>query len=863
MARDLERLFDRYRRKGDTKALARIFDRTGHDLLRLAQHLVSDMGEAEDLVQTTFVTAIDRAQSYDKSQPLRPWLAGILAHHAANWNRRAQTRRSHQESNETDQLPARAAAWSPLRQACQAELEGTVENALQRMSPRYRRVLQPYLLHTQKPEQIARTLGEAPGTVRTQIHRGLERLRRILPAGALVGYVGTTRGWGAVRSSVLSHAQLSAGGAALATSALAPTLIGGLIVTQKAVVAGSVALVASLAWVAWPEGESPEPPVLNQEVVETRVAAKSASDPLTPAASLTPVAGTPQASAPDQILAPQVEADREAITQGKAVLKGQLVGVEPRHFEGLQFQLSQFARKPAGVAGADFELDVAMLSGLPIVNGVQEQGYYRDSLGAADGSQGKRYTSEYRTQRTYKLPLPDVTIDADGSFAIELSELIPVDGQEWVLEASHEVYADSQAPFRFAADVVTRLEQGEVCTAETTLEFTPLAVLQGKIEQQGEQTFFISYGLPAGEHETGADGSFDTTVVDTLEGRLMPIRTALIAPDDATASPQGGEGSESVEEPNPVEELERLEVLQQQLQEEAISFLLTSQSVRVGLFRYGETEFVAEGFCGLDGAFTLRTPEEGNFLLVAMQDGFPILSVPVELTLREVTQTEEDLKIPQGVELKGQVNDFGLFPEGGLRLRAVRTDLVAPKTFIWGDLQVLAWDGQQVVRGQLSGETEAKGRFQFEAAAPGAYRISIHHPGMLAVFTEEELADSYNEVKAPSQQAFLTLPASIIELNVVLPAGAQEPDEEQGEPDWHLVLEDISSGPSKPRSLGQVKIARNDRMPLLVRPESQLRLILVDPQDANTVVWQGKSGPMGSWDRVELPLEIPKSDPVE
>ena len=75
MGRDLESLFDRYRRKGDLRALEKVFDRTARDLLALAQHLVRDVDDAEDLVQATFVTAIDRAHSFDRSRALRPWLS--------------------------------------------------------------------------------------------------------------------------------------------------------------------------------------------------------------------------------------------------------------------------------------------------------------------------------------------------------------------------------------------------------------------------------------------------------------------------------------------------------------------------------------------------------------------------------------------------------------------------------------------------------------------------------------------------------------------------------------------------------------------------------------------------------------------
>src|SRR6185295_4479460 len=82
MAESCENKFERWRRKGDTDALADVFDAIAPRLLRLAIHLVGDVSAAEDLVQSTYVTAIEDAASWDPSRPLEPWLTGILDNRA-------------------------------------------------------------------------------------------------------------------------------------------------------------------------------------------------------------------------------------------------------------------------------------------------------------------------------------------------------------------------------------------------------------------------------------------------------------------------------------------------------------------------------------------------------------------------------------------------------------------------------------------------------------------------------------------------------------------------------------------------------------------------------------------------------------
>src|SRR5258705_13662461 len=78
----LEELFDRYRKAGDLAALAEVFDRTADQLLKVAWHLSHDEAQAEDLVQSTFLAAIEHPERFDASREFVPWLVGILTNKA-------------------------------------------------------------------------------------------------------------------------------------------------------------------------------------------------------------------------------------------------------------------------------------------------------------------------------------------------------------------------------------------------------------------------------------------------------------------------------------------------------------------------------------------------------------------------------------------------------------------------------------------------------------------------------------------------------------------------------------------------------------------------------------------------------------
>ena len=84
----LTRLFLRYRDRRDGRALGRLFDRVAPRLLGVAAHLAPDLASAEDLVQATFLVALERARSFDPAREVEPWLYGILVREAARARRR-------------------------------------------------------------------------------------------------------------------------------------------------------------------------------------------------------------------------------------------------------------------------------------------------------------------------------------------------------------------------------------------------------------------------------------------------------------------------------------------------------------------------------------------------------------------------------------------------------------------------------------------------------------------------------------------------------------------------------------------------------------------------------------------------------
>ncbi len=246
---DLDHLFLRYAKHGDLRALEEVFDRCAPGILKLTRYLVHDDGQAEDVLQETFVGAIESAKQYRGDEPLSPWLLGIATNRARMLQRRRRIRKMEELTVSVDDGPgpSELAAWH--------ELDREFDMALAGMPLLYREVLDLHLRGELEPIEVARTLGRSPDTVRSQLRRGLDLLRKALPAGVggvlAMSSVSAAAGVSRVRTAVLAKAG--------AVAALSHSTW-----WSAKLVAVAVLLLSPVTWFAWSgyaahpdEGEGP------------------------------------------------------------------------------------------------------------------------------------------------------------------------------------------------------------------------------------------------------------------------------------------------------------------------------------------------------------------------------------------------------------------------------------------------------------------------------------------------------------------------------------------------------------------------------------------------------------------------------
>lgn len=181
------------------------------------------------------MTAIERRESYAPERRVRPWLLGILRMRAKRLPRDART-------PDAARLHPRTAP-EPVGHSEALELDEALDAAIETLAPAYRPVLRLHLRHGMPAVEIAHALSRPAGTVRTQIVRGLEALRRRLPASLAAALATSTlahaapRGLASLRCLILEEArQRAPGGAKL----VAGKICGAWIVKKASIISAAV-----------------------------------------------------------------------------------------------------------------------------------------------------------------------------------------------------------------------------------------------------------------------------------------------------------------------------------------------------------------------------------------------------------------------------------------------------------------------------------------------------------------------------------------------------------------------------------------------------------------------------------------------
>jgi RNA polymerase sigma-70 factor, ECF subfamily len=174
---DEDRLLVRAARH-DPETAGRLFDKHYEVIFSYVCHCTFDYAVAEDLTSNVFLAAFRHLGRYQWRQiPFRTWLYRIATNEVRMHYRRARRARALRlKPIEAEPNTAPPASEQPAA----AEECRLLHEALGQLKPKYRVVIVLRYFEDKAIAEIAEITKRRPGTVKSQLHRGLTQLQDIL-----------------------------------------------------------------------------------------------------------------------------------------------------------------------------------------------------------------------------------------------------------------------------------------------------------------------------------------------------------------------------------------------------------------------------------------------------------------------------------------------------------------------------------------------------------------------------------------------------------------------------------------------------------------------------------------------------------
>jgi RNA polymerase sigma-70 factor (ECF subfamily) len=166
-------------RSGDDGAFQELIDRYKDLVFALIARTVQDRSRAEDLAQDVFLR-IHRGLPYFRGEArLSTWIYRIVANVCVQEQTRPRAS-APSVSLDDERTSARVTTSAADRQFGDLELRDRLEKAIARLPPNYRLLIAAHYLDGVLYEDLAEALQLPLGTVKTQLFRAKQQLRRLL-----------------------------------------------------------------------------------------------------------------------------------------------------------------------------------------------------------------------------------------------------------------------------------------------------------------------------------------------------------------------------------------------------------------------------------------------------------------------------------------------------------------------------------------------------------------------------------------------------------------------------------------------------------------------------------------------------------
>jgi RNA polymerase sigma-70 factor (ECF subfamily) len=166
--------------QGDQQALAPLYDETSRFVYALALRILQDIGLAEEATMDVYLQIWRQARSYEPARGTpSAWLLRMARSRAIDLLRREARKKRLEESLEAASWMA-AGTHDPEKASLLGEEQRRAREALAKLNPEQREVIEIAYFAGLSHSEIAELLGLPLGTIKTRIRSGMMKLRESL-----------------------------------------------------------------------------------------------------------------------------------------------------------------------------------------------------------------------------------------------------------------------------------------------------------------------------------------------------------------------------------------------------------------------------------------------------------------------------------------------------------------------------------------------------------------------------------------------------------------------------------------------------------------------------------------------------------
>jgi RNA polymerase sigma-70 factor (ECF subfamily) len=164
--------------KGDLEAFETLYARHNRRVYSLCMRMTQNAAEAEDLAQESFIQLFRKIGSFRGESAFTTWLHRLTVNQVLMHFRKRSVKL--ERTTEEGETPIQVVRGTENPNSMPVMDRIALDNALKQLPPGYRSVFVLHDVEGHEHEEIAKMLGVAVGTSKSQLHKARMKLRRIL-----------------------------------------------------------------------------------------------------------------------------------------------------------------------------------------------------------------------------------------------------------------------------------------------------------------------------------------------------------------------------------------------------------------------------------------------------------------------------------------------------------------------------------------------------------------------------------------------------------------------------------------------------------------------------------------------------------